>query len=75
MLKAIAGANDHKGSDGPTSRNMQSCENLKISFKKFFRQDERYFLGAAVLAEIFQVFLQMMPGKQLANEVRMVRVL
>ena len=35
LLKAIAGANDHKGLDGPTSRNMQSCENLKISFKKF----------------------------------------
>ena len=55
LLKAIAGANDHKGLDGPTSRNMQSCENLKISFKKFFRQDERYFLGAAVLAENFQI--------------------
>ena len=38
-------------------------------------------MGAAVLAENFQIwkieeaFLQMMPGKQLANEVRMVRVL
>ena len=28
LLTAIAGANDHKGLAGPTSRNKQSCNNL-----------------------------------------------
>ena len=35
LLAANAGANDHKGLAGPTSRNRQSCENLKISFENF----------------------------------------
>ena len=52
LFTAIAGASDHTGSAGPTSRNRQSCENLKIFLN---RQDERYFLGAAVLAENFQI--------------------
>ena len=51
LLAAIARANDYKGLTGPTSRNRQSCENLKISFENFFRQSEKYFLGATVLAE------------------------
>ena len=32
LLTAIAGANDHKGFAGPTSRNRQSCE----KFENFF---------------------------------------
>ena len=76
MLAAIARANDHKDLAGPTSRNRQS-----FSFENFFRQGEKYFLGATVLAEKFsnlknrRGFLQMMLGKQLANEVKMARVL
>ena len=35
LLTAIAEANDHKGLAGPTSRNRQSCENLKISLEIF----------------------------------------
>ena len=55
LLSAIARANGHKGSAGPTSKNRQSCENLKISFENFFRQGEKYFLEAPVLAENFQI--------------------
>ena len=29
LLAAIAGANDHKGLAGPTSRNRQSCEKFE----------------------------------------------
>ena len=49
LLTAIAGANDHKGLAGPTSRNKQSYDNYNF----FFRQGERYILGATVLAENF----------------------
>ena len=56
MLAAIARANDYKGLTGPTSRNRQSCENLKISFENFFRQSEKYFLGATVLAENVKIW-------------------
>ena len=43
LLAAIAGANDHKGLAGPTSRNRQSCEKFEIFFWKFFMQGEKYF--------------------------------
>ena len=51
LLTAIAGANDHKGLAAPTSRNKQSCDHLNF----FFRQGERYILGATVFAEIVQI--------------------
>ena len=43
LLAAIAGANDHKGLAGPTSRNRQSSEKFEIFFLKFFMQGEKYF--------------------------------
>ena len=46
---------DHKGLPGPTSRNRQSCENLKISFENLLGKMRNIFLGAAVLAENFQI--------------------
>ena len=38
-----AGANDHKGLAGPTSRNRQSCENLKIYFEIFLSKVRNIF--------------------------------
>ena len=52
LLTAIAGANDRKGLAGPTSRNKRSCDTLNFIF---FRQGERYILGATVFAEIVQI--------------------
>ena len=52
LLTAIAGANDRKGLAGPTGRNKQSCDTLNLIF---FRQGERYILGATVFAEIVQI--------------------
>ena len=56
LSAAIAGANDHKGLAGPTSRNRQSCEKFEKFFWKFFRQGEKYFLGSTVLAKYFQIW-------------------
>ena len=53
LLTAIAGAYDRKGLAGPTSRNKQSCDTLNFIF---FRQGERYILGATVFAEIVQIW-------------------
>ena len=50
---ATVGANDHNGLAGPTSRNRQSCENLKISFENLSGK-VRNILGATVLAKNFQ---------------------
>ena len=56
LLAAIAGANDHKGLAGPTSRNMQSCEKFEIFFWKFFRQGEKYFWEPRFLTKNFQIW-------------------
>ena len=53
LLTATVGANDHNGLAGPTSRNRQSCENLKISFENLSGK-VRNILGATVLAKNFQ---------------------
>ena len=52
LLAAIAGANDHKGLAGPTSRNKQSCDNLNFFF---FTQGERCIKAATVLAGNFHI--------------------
>ena len=56
VYRAIAGANDHKGLAGPTTRNRQSCENLKIYVENFLGKMRNIFWVPLFLAEIFHIW-------------------
>ena len=43
FLAAIAGANDHRGLAGPTSRYRQSCENFENFFEHFLGKVKNFF--------------------------------